>query len=92
MRHLAATFCGKQWKMCYVCSCLFEWRTRVLWYIRKDISLKYAVPTFRVTLSKIVVLLYQNTNRNFLEDNRPIPNRSRLQHLKFHIVRLDITD
>jgi len=78
--------------MCYVCSSLLEWRTLLLWYKSQDLTLQYAVPTFSVTLSKIVFLLYQNTLRHSPEDNRPAPNMSRLENIKFHGVRNDITD
>jgi len=87
-RHLTATFSRKQLKVCYVCSSLLEWRTRLLWYL----TLQYAVPTFRVTLPNIVVLLYQNTLHHSPEDNKPAPNMSRLENIKFHGVRNDITD
>jgi len=36
----------------------------VLWYIRKDISLQYAVLTFSVTLSKRCTLLFLSYDRN----------------------------
>lgn len=91
-RHLTAIFDRKQWKAFYVCNSLLEWRTRVLWYIRKDISLQYVVPTFRVTLSKISVLLFQNTLRHSPEDDRPTPNMSRLENTKIRNVRNDIND
>lgn len=49
-------------------------------------------PHLQGTLSKIVVLLYQNTLRHSPEDNRPDPNMSRLENIKFYGVRNDITD